>query len=149
MEPRFEAMRSSLLLLLSALALACGGSSSTAASTPSSTGDPVRADGGALKVSTAVRRSLPRQVACGAGDVCGYFLQVMSPGSDAQALADKAVRILRGKCSGHVIVYKDARGVMGSGSVFPSLEEKRSCERALGRAEDTDFPHALVWRVAP
>jgi hypothetical protein len=142
-------MRGALSVLLAVLLVACGGSASAPPNEQPAAQRATSSRDDALRVSTEIRRSLPKRAACGAGDVCGYFLQVMSPGSDAKDLADKAVRVLRGKCGGHVIVYRDARGVMGSGSVFATAEEKRACERALGRAkEDTDFPHALVWQVA-
>ena len=99
-------------------------------------------------MSTEIRKNAPKQTTCGAGDVCGFFLQVVSPGSDAVDLANKAARMLQGKCGGHIIVYKDARNVLGSGTVLPTAEEKRACERALGRdKEDTDFPNATVWQV--
>lgn len=104
---------------------------------------------GGLVVSTKIRRSLPRSIACEEGDACGFFLQVASPGSDADALANRAKSMLDGKCAGKVIVYRDARGVMGSGIVVATAEEKRACEKALGRErEDTDFPNELVFRVA-
>lgn len=95
-----------------------------------------------------LRAHVGRDASCESTDICGFFLQVISPGSDAKDLADKALKILKGKCAGDVIVYRDARNVMGAGSVFASAEEKRSCEAALGRtAPDPDFPSYGVWRV--
>jgi hypothetical protein len=109
--------------------------------------DPVSGEG--LEVSTEIRRALPKGTACETGDACGFFLQVISPGSDAPSLARRAVKILEGKCTGKVIVYRDPRNVMGAGAVLASAEEKRACEKALGRdVPDTDFPAALVFRVA-
>ena len=57
--------------------------------------------------------------------------------------------MIKGKCGGHVVVYRDPRNVMGAGTVLATADEKRACEKALGRAEDKDFPNYLVWRVAP
>jgi hypothetical protein len=145
------------ILLVPVLASACGsegqGSSppprsapapttaSTAASTaePASVGDP--------KVSTELRHRVSGNATCEAGDVCGYFLQIVSPGSEPEDLAKKAVRMIKGKCGGHVVVYKDPRGVMGAGTVLATAEEKRACEKALEREEDKDFPSSLVMRV--
>jgi hypothetical protein len=141
-----------LLVLVSALVSACGGEDAAAvpprsapppaASTPSpaaGVSDP--------KVSTELRQRADGNATCAEGDVCGYFLQIVSPGSDPDDLAKKAVRLIKGKCGGHVVVYKDPRGVMGAGTVLATAEDKRACEKALGRAEDKDFPSALVMRV--
>jgi hypothetical protein len=100
-------------------------------------------------VSTEIRRDAPKQTPCGSGDVCGFFLQLVSPGSDPVALANKAAAVIKGKCGGHVIVYRDPRKVMGSGTVLATADEKRACERALGRDKaDTDFPNYAVFQVA-
>ena len=103
---------------------------------------------GEATVHLDVRAHAGKDATCEAGDICGFFLQVISPGSDAKPLADKSQRILSGKCAGDIIVYQDKRNVMGSGSVFASAEAKRACEQALERsAPDTDFPSYGVWRV--
>ena len=99
-------------------------------------------------MSTDVRKSAPKETACATGDVCGFFLQLVSPGSNPTDLAAKAARAIHGKCGGHIIVYKDARNVLGSGTVLATADDKRACEKALGREKpDTDFPNAMVWRV--
>ena len=103
---------------------------------------------GELKVHLEIRAHAGKDAKCEPGDVCGFFLQVMSPGSDAKPLAEKAEKILRGKCAGDIIVYQDKRGVMGSGTVLASAEAKRACEQALGRTEpDPDFPSYGVFRI--
>jgi hypothetical protein len=125
------------------LLVACGASPAPTEPTASGTGAAPEA-----KVHLEIRAHAEKDAKCEAGDICGFFLQVMSPGSDAKPLADKAQRILSGKCGGDIIVYKDARNVMGSGSVFATAEEKQSCEQALGRSTpDPDFPSYGVWRV--
>lgn len=86
---------------------------------------------------------------CLAGDVCGHFLQLISPGSDPAVLAERAAGIARGKCGGRVLSYRDKRNVMGAGVVLENEQAKRACEAALGRPEDTDFPRLLVWRRVP
>lgn len=100
-------------------------------------------------VHPELRQSAGRlEGSCPEGAVCGFFLQVISPGSDPAVLTNQALKILKGKCAGDIIAYQDKRNVKGAGSVFPTEEEKRACEQALGRDKaDTDFPHALVWRV--
>lgn len=100
-------------------------------------------------VHTELRQTVGRlEGNCADGDICGFFLQVISPGSDPVVLTNQALKILKGKCGGHIIAYQDKRNVKGAGSVFPSAEEKRACELSLGRDKsDTDFPNALVWRV--
>jgi hypothetical protein len=132
------------------IGVGCGSSAPPPAPAPeakASTAEP--APRAKLDVSLEVRRAAPQGTACGAGDVCGHFLQVISPGSDPKALADHAVKLVEGKCGGHVIVYKDPRNVMGAGPVLATADEKRACEKALGRPhEDTDFPHAAVFRAA-
>lgn len=143
------------LVAASALA-ACGGSeprdatpgphASAKAAEVSEASQPAGAE---LEVSKELRRMQPKETACGAGDVCGFFLQVASPGSDPERLARLAVKTLEGKCGGHVIIYRDKRDVMGSGVVLKTADEKRACEEALGRPEDHDFPGELVFRVAP
>ncbi len=110
----------------------------TTASTPA---DPV--------IETGLWAYQPQGTECGAGDVCGHFLQLISPGSDAAVLAEKAAGLAKGKCGGRVVAYKDKRNVMGAGVVLASEQEKRACEAAFGRPEDTDFPRSLVWRRAP
>jgi hypothetical protein len=133
--------------------LGCGGSPPPrpveAPPAPPPKSDPPRTEAAAAAtVSTEVRRNVPKQTTCGDGDVCGFFLQVLSPGSDAVELANKTAKMIQGKCGGHIIVYKDARKVLGAGTVLSSADEKRSCERALGRDKpDTDFPNYTVWQV--
>ncbi len=125
--------------------VACGSSPEPAepAATAAATGAAPEA-----KVHLEIRAHAGKDAKCEAGDVCGFFLQVMSPGSDAAPLAEKAQRILSGKCAGDIIVYQDKRNVMGSGTVFATAEEKRTCEQALGRSEpDPDFPSYGVWRI--
>lgn len=95
-----------------------------------------------------LRAHAGKDAKCEAADVCGFFLQVISPGSDPAPLLEKASKILSGKCAGDIIVYQDKRDVMGAGSVFASAEDKRACETALERnAPDPDFPSYGVWRV--
>jgi hypothetical protein len=107
------------------------------------------AEASAATVSTEVRKSAPKETACGAGDVCGFFLQLVSPGSSPTDLGNKAAKMIQGKCGGHIIVYKDARNVLGAGTVLATADDKRACERALGRDKaDTDFPNSMVWRVS-
>jgi hypothetical protein len=91
----------------------------------------------------------PQGTDCGPADVCGHFLQLISPGSDPAVLAEKAAGLAKGKCGGRVIAYKDRRNVMGAGIVLATEQEKRACEAAFSRPEDTDFPRPLVWRRAP
>lgn len=145
-----------LLLFVPVLVSACGGDEGQGSVTPpqgtaaaASTGEaaPAPASAAEPKVSTELRRRAGNDATCGEGDVCGYFLQIVSPGSDPEDLAKKAVRMIAGKCGGHVVVYKDPRDVMGAGTVLATAEEKRACEKALGRAEDKDFPSYLVMRV--
>ena len=103
---------------------------------------------GEAKVHPELREHAGKDAKCESADVCGFFLQVISPGSDAAPLLEKATKILSGKCAGDIIVYRDKRNVMGSGAVFASAEEKRACEQALGRSEpDPDFPSYGVWRI--
>lgn len=136
-------------LLFLPLALGCGGSTpeaqpagtTPAVTTPAAIPDPV-IEGGLWAFQAPGTE-------CGAGDVCGHFLQLISPGSDPAVLAEKAAGIAKGKCGGRVISYKDKRNVMGAGVVLSSEQDKRACEAALGRPEDTDFPRALVWRRVP
>jgi hypothetical protein len=139
-----------VLLAFALIAAGCGSSSPPPAepgAPPSSAPAPASSVVPDPKVSTELRRSHGGRVSCGEGDVCGYFLQIISPGSDPKDLADKAVRIIKGKCGGHVVVYKDPRNVTGAGTVFTTPEEKRACEKALGRPDDKDFPHYVVLRV--
>ena len=99
--------------------------------------------------STVVRTRLPKDTPCGEADVCGFFLQVISPGAEPEQLVDHALRIVRGHCGGNVIVYRDKRGVMGAGPVFATEAEKTACREALGRSpESDDYPSAAVWRRA-
>lgn len=103
---------------------------------------------GEAKVHLEIRSHAGKDATCQSGDVCGFFLQVISPGSDAKPLADKAQKILSGKCAGEIIVYQDKRNVMGAGTVLSTAEAKRACEQALGRSEpDPDFPSYGVFRV--
>lgn len=124
---------------------ACGGGgapASTAAPSPAATSaEPT--------VSNVVRTRLPKDTPCGTDDVCGYFLQVISPGAEPEQLTKRALDLVRGKCAGAIIVYRDKRGVMGAGPVFSSEQEKTACREALGRAPETDdYPSAAVWRKA-
>jgi hypothetical protein len=109
---------------------------------------PASAPAGEAKVHPELREHAGKDAKCESADVCGFFLQVISPGSDAAPLLDKATKIVSGKCAGDIIVYRDKRNVMGAGPVFATAEEKRACETALGRSEpDPDFPSYGVWRV--
>ncbi len=100
-------------------------------------------------VSKVVRTRLPKETAPVDGDVSGFYLQVISPGSDAGELADRATKLLDGHCSGTIIVYRDKRGVMGAGSVFATEAEKRACATSLERADGSDdYPSSAVWRKA-
>lgn len=143
-------MREGWMLVGAAVLSGCSPSEPSAkAPEPSaSSAEPAKAPPAAPEVSKQLFVHLPVGAACEAGDVCGFFLQVISPGSDPADLADKAVKIIQGRCGGHVLSYKDSRGVMGAGSVFANEDEKHACEQALGRPRDTDFPKALVFRVA-
>lgn len=128
------------------LLAACG--SSPPASEPSPNPASSNASVGEARVHLEIRAHAGKDAKCEAGDICGFFLQVMSPGSDAKPLADKAQKILSGKCAGDIIVYQDKRNVLGAGTVLSSAEEKRTCEQALGRSEpDPDFPSYGVWRI--
>ncbi len=99
--------------------------------------------------SAVIRTRLPKETACGEADVCGFFLQVISPGAEPEQLVDQALRLVRGHCGGTVIVYRDKRGVMGAGPVFATEAEKTTCREALGRSpESDDYPSAAVWRKA-
>ena len=100
-------------------------------------------------VSKVVRTRLPQDTAPVDGDVSGFYLQVISPGSDAGALADRATKLVSGHCSGTIIVYRDKRGVLGAGSVFPTEAEKRACATSLERAGSSDdYPTSAIWRKA-
>jgi hypothetical protein len=141
-------MRELLVLAVVIATSACGGDDAVmqprraeAPAPPPPSGD--------LTISVELRKQLPKGSACGAGDACGFFLQLISPGSDPHALATRAANIARGKCSGQIVVYRDGRNVMGAGIVLPTLDAKHACEGALGRPADTDFPRALVLRVQP
>jgi len=144
-------MREGWLLLGGVVLLGCSSSEAPAKAPEASASvaaEPAKPSTPATpEVSRQLFMHLPLGAACEAGDVCGFFLQVISPGSDPGDLADKAVKIIQGKCGGHVVPYKDSRGVMGAGSVFPTEAEKHACEQALGRPQDTDFPKALVFRA--
>ena len=132
-----------LVSTLALAALGCGGSPSTSVSSApaAAIGDPT--------VSTVVRTRLPSETPCGSDDVCGHFLQVISPGAEPAQLAERARKIVQGHCAGAIIVYRDKKGVMGSGPVFATAEEKSACRQALGRAGDhDDYPSAAVWRKA-
>jgi hypothetical protein len=138
-------MRTLLLPGLAFVALGCGGATAAPAQTSPSTSAPM----GEPTVSTIVRTRLPKETPCGEGDVCGHFFQVISPGAEPGQLADHALKLVRGHCAGAIIVYRDKKGVMGSGPVFATAEEKKACQEALGRAGDhDDYPSAAVWRKA-
>lgn len=99
--------------------------------------------------SATIRTRLPKDTPCGEADVCGFFLQVISPGAEPQQLVDRAMEIVRGRCGGTIIVYRDKRGIMGAGPVFATESEKTACREALGRSpESDDYPTEAVWRKA-
>lgn len=100
-------------------------------------------------VSKVVRTRLPKETAPADGDVSGFYLQIISPGSDAGELADRATKMISGHCSGTIIVYRDKRGVMGAGAVFATEAEKHACATSLERTDGTDdYPSSAVWRKA-
>lgn len=143
------ALMRNLMKSLSVLVLVGCGASTTPSPEPAQSAVSAAATATEPKVSDVVRTRLPKETACGSDDVCGFYLQVFSPGSDPGALVDHAMKILRGHCGGTVIVYRDKRGVMGSGSVFATEEEKRACATALGTAGGSDdYPSSAVWRKA-
>ncbi len=147
-------MRTLLLVVATMLSFGCGGSPPPPprpvepAAAPPSRSEAPPPQTTAATVSTEVRRNVPKQTTCGDGEVCGFFLQVVSPGSDPVVTANKAAKMIQGKCGGHIIVYKDARKVLGAGTVLATADDKRACERALGRDKpDTDFPSYSVWQI--
>jgi hypothetical protein len=128
------------------IVVGCGGTSPAAPPAPASAGVPAPSE---PKVSSVVRTRLSKDTPCGADDVCGFYLQVVSPGADPAELTEHALKLLRGHCGGTVIVYRDKRGVMGAGSVFATEDEKRACAAALGTTGNIDdYPSSAVWRKA-
>ena len=137
-------MRKTILSGLASLVVGCG-----SPSMPSVEPSPTASAPAEPTVSNVVRTRLPKETPCGEGDACGFYLQVISPGSEAEHLTDGAMKLLRGHCGGAVIVYRDKRNVMGAGSVFKTADEKRACAAALGRTSDADdYPSEAVWRKA-
>ena len=130
-------------------AVGCGSVGCGGAKTGSAAPTGTQAAASEPTVSNVVRTRLPKDTPCAAGDACGFFLQVISPGAEPAQLADRAHRIVRGHCGGAIIVYRDKRGVMGAGPVFATADEKQACRDALGRTADgDDYPTAAVWRKA-
>lgn len=135
-------MRWGLVGLGFAAVVGCGGGKPTGTTAaPATASDPT--------VSNVVRTRLPKDTPCGTDDVCGYFLQVISPGAEPAQLTDRALRIIRGHCGGAIIVYRDKRGTLGAGPVFATAEEKQACREAIGQSGSSDdYPSAAVWRKA-
>lgn len=141
-------MRMMLVVLgTAALAMACGSAEPAPPAAASAAADPKPPS--EPTASAVIRTRLPKETPCGEADVCGFFLQVISPGAEPQHLVDHAMKIVRGYCGGTIIVYRDKRGVMGAGPVFANEAEKTACREALGRSpESDDYPNEAVWRKA-